>query len=84
MRQRVSSTDKAQADEAKTMREERLMQAICEADFGMARSLRILYMYYDCHRPTKPDAKHAYHLSIWENPAYCSEILEKCLLVIVN
>ena len=82
MRQLVSGTDAVQAVHAKQLREERLVETIKNACFGSAKSLRVLYMYYDCHRPLYPSREdiHKYHLNVWLNAGY--SMRQMCVPVI--
>ena len=84
LKQSVSATDTVQAEQAREARESRLIDTIKNAHFGAQRSLRVLYMYYNCYLPLSPvDGIHTYHLNIWLDPAYCKEILHVCMPVIV-
>ena len=88
--QRVSGTDKAQASQAQSMREEVLRTTICNMQFGHSNTLSVLYMYYDCTVQLNPwvlagnvDAslRQRYQLSIWDDPTYCCRIRSRCIMI---
>ena len=85
LKQLISGTDKVQAEQARQIREKRLVQAIIEAQFGAEGSLKVLYMYYNCYLPVLPvnNDIHTYHLNIWLNPVYHNEVHQICMPVIV-
>lgn len=85
VKERVSTSDKVQAEQARSVREERLIKAITQAQFGAKGGLRVLYMYYNSYQPLMPgDDDHMHHLNIWLNPAYCKEVRDICMPVIVK
>lgn len=80
-----SGTDAVQAKQAKRVREKRLVRAIQETQFVEDKTMSVLYMHYDCHQPLVPsnDNNQIYHLNIWLDPAYCTEIQQMCMPIIV-
>lgn len=67
VKQLVSGTDTAQAERVKQEREKELVACLKQDLFGAKRSLRVLYMYYDCYM----DDNKKWQLSICNDPAYC-------------
>lgn len=83
IKQLVSRSDTAQAEKVRSIREKTLIDRIQGMKFGQSNTLQVLYMYYDCHCPFTPDAKHKYCLDIWRDSQYCPELLSACMPVIV-